>query len=171
MAGLTVVQESELPWFLPSPEAQAERNALLTSQYFLVRIAGNGDVWKCKHCGAKHNYITDQCIERPFSGIDGGLYGYWYTININNAADALTEKDKERYERLKGIFGGGPDLASSHPQTARSIGTEFNAGDKGAFALGVLVGITKKDAQDLQDRINDTGVKPRLLVPGLRRNW
>lgn len=168
-----------LPWWIPSPEQEAERRRILASRFFLVKIGGNGDVWRCRNCKGKHRYLTLMCVEQPFSGLTRGLYAYYRTVGIHGAESYLSQAEQRRYKRLKEAFGplNAPDVASSHPQMARSIGTAERDADVGAFtfvatvpsstALGLVEPIDRDKAARLARRINMRGIKPAFVLEGL----
>jgi hypothetical protein len=159
-----------LPWWMPSPEAQLERERILASRYFLVKIAGNGDVWRCKRCHAKHRYLTLGCVEQPFSGLTGGLWAYYRTVGLHGAEAFMSPGERARYARMRellGAVGRAPDLATSHPQMARAIATPEGDADIGAVALGLLEPIDRRKAQQLANAINARGVKPPFRLVGL----
>lgn len=157
-----------LPWFLPTREAQVERENILRNKFFLVKIAGNGDVWKCRNCGNKHRYLTLMCIEQPFSGLTHGLWAYYRTVGLQGAENILPPSQRLRYQQLARLFAAGaPDLATSHPETARALLTNERDADVGAFSLGLLEPITKQKAQQLVHIINGRGIKPSLELQGL----
>lgn len=168
------------PDWMPTPEEEKERLAILAAQFFLVRIGGNGDVWRCRNCGGKHRYLTLRCIEQPFSGLTHGLYAYYKTVGAFGAEAFMSPPERARYDRLGQMFeqtSRTPDLATSHPQLARQIGTAEHESDVGAFsfvatepsayALGILEPITRDVARRLARRINATGIRPAFMVPGL----
>lgn len=169
------------PDWMPTPEEEAERERILASQFYLVKIGGNGDVWRCRNCGGKHRYLTLRCIEQPWSGLTHGLYAYYKTVGAYGVESFMQPKEKARYDRLGAMFGETaalPDLASAHPQTVRAtiqrteqdadIGAySFVARELSAHALGVLEPITRDVARRLVRRINTTGLRPPLDVPGL----
>jgi hypothetical protein len=165
------------PWFLPSQEALNEQQRILTASYFLVRIAGNasiGEALVCDPkrggCGAKHQYLTLRCVEQPFSGITGGLYAYFRAVKDNGLGRFLTPAEQARLAALEdSIFGGLPDLATTHPALARQMteGLEANDAQLAAVALGVLEPIPASLARKYRDRINTRGIRPRFTLPGM----
>lgn len=180
-AGMSVVAVPETRplaplWFLPAASSWAEcrqimqweiaeRERLLATKYVLVRIAGNGEVWRCGRCNQKHSHLTLGCISQPFTGLDGGLYAYWKTVGDTGAVKFLSPVERERFNRLSGLFGTGPDLATAHPLTARAINPGGRDLEYGAFALGLLEPIKRAEALSLVRRINLKGFK--LVLPGL----
>lgn len=162
-------------------EAQAlEQRRILAGRWFLVKIAGNGEVWRCKRCQGKHRYLTLMCVEQPFSGLTRGLYAYVKTIGMHGAEAYLSPAERARYRRLEhllGPSGGAPDVASSHPLLARRFGTAERDADVGAFtftarepsadALGIVEPISRAKAADLARRINLRGVKPAFILEGV----
>jgi hypothetical protein len=156
-------------WSVGTPEqAEAmrlERERLLGSQYFLVRISGQWDRWRCRNCGGKHPYLTLRCIEQPFSGLTGGLYAVWHHVGANGILPTLSPAQRAKFDRLAGIFAG-VDLSRSHPRTAQAMGVAERDAELGAIALGILEPLSRASAQALVKRIN-VALKPPLVVPGL----
>lgn len=157
-----------LPWWMPSPEAQAERERIFESQYFLVRTKGNGDVWKCRNCGAKHEFLTLRCVSQPFNGTSHGLFAWYRVTGIHGAEAYLSPAQRARYDRLAEMFGDQPpDLATSHPEMARKLATDERDMDRYTLSLGLLEPLTKQRAQQFANAINARGVRPRFTLPGL----
>jgi hypothetical protein len=156
-------------WTIGTPEqAEAmrrERERIEAANYFLVRISGQWDRWRCRNCGGKHPYLTLRCIEQPFSGLTGGLYAVWHHVGANGIMPTLSPAQRAKFDRLAGIFAG-VDLSASHPQMARNVGTAEKDIDLGAIALGILEPIARATAQALVKRIN-VALQPPLVVPGL----
>jgi hypothetical protein len=63
--------------------------------------------------------------------------------------------------------GAPPDLATSHPFTARSLHVAERDMDWGAISLGILIPITPTKARQLAAAINSRGIHPRFTLPGL----
>lgn len=159
-------------------EAQhAERAKLLAGRFFMVNMSlGDvGEIFRCGRCGAKHARLTKYCLDRPFSGLHGALYGFVTTLQ---GADArLSPAAATRVNQIKRLFSatdGLPDLASSHPELAHTLSGPSDGGvtlDVGVVSLGLLERIETRDAQQQLDRINVRafayGYLP-LVVPGLR---
>lgn len=161
---------------MPSKAHLEARARLLAGQYFLVNMRkGLGEIFRCGRCGGKHDRLTLHCLDRPFSGLMGGLYGYVTTLEQARALDILPPAHKARVEALRRLFGPERDLADGHPELARRLAADRAAGqtdlDVGMLSLGVLERIEPADAQRLLDRINVRatlyGALP-LVVPGLR---
>lgn len=167
-------REVEMPWFMPTPEQIAERDRILRSQFFLVRTSANagiGETLRCRSCKAVHRYLTLLCVERPFSGLTGGIYAYYQTMGISGAIDSLTPVQRARLDRMVELISdrtpNGADLATGHPRTAASIGVAERDAELGAIALGVVEPISKARARQYVDRINARGCRPKLIVEGL----
>jgi hypothetical protein len=166
---------------LLTPEQQQERARLLSGQFFLVnmRLGNVGEIFRCNRCSGKHHRLTLYCLDRPFSGLLGGLYGFVQTVSTAEQAGRLPPEAQARVERIRSLFAttrGLPDLASSHPGLARTLDDPSRpAGaldvDIGVVSLGLLERLDLADAQRLLDRINlrasAYGALP-LVVPGLR---
>lgn len=178
----TLGKEVPRPWFLPSAETLAHQRRILESTYFLVRIGGNagiGDALICGKrrpngeivggCGAKHRYLTLRCVEQPFSAITGGLYAYYRAIGDNGLERMLSPSERARFDAIKEQMPlmGLPDLATHHPEMARSLGLAPNDAQLSGLALGVLEPIPPTLARKYRDRINARGVKPKFTLPGM----
>lgn len=154
-------------WFDPSIQAQREQYKLLTSIYFLIK---QGDVFgerlKCVKCGGRHNYITLNCIERPFTGLTKGLYAYYQAVKDHGIAEHLNEAEVSRYRSMERSLNQMPDIGLSHPEMAKQITKELGPSDAliGALALGILEGISSIMAHKLVQKINDRGLKPKLIL-------
>lgn len=172
--------EIALPWFYPSEETEAEQERILKSRFFLVRIAGNGDVWRCGRCGGKHEYLTLMCVPQPFSGLSRGLFAYWKTVGAHGAEQHLPPAERSRLKDLDRMFAatnGLPDLATSHPETVRSLQVAERDADIGAYsfvavkpgptALGLVEPIARVRALKLAERINLRGIKPAFVLEGV----
>lgn len=164
-----------LPSWLPTFEDRAAQERRLAQTFVLVRIAGNAgyDLMRCGRCRQKHPYLTLQCLPQPFSGAYRGIWAYYHALGLAGAEMQLSPAERARFALAATLFGpskGLPALATSHPRLAREMGTDEADADIGAFALGVLEQISLLVAQRLLDAINDTGLKPPLVVPGLMTN-
>lgn len=182
-AGLIVpdeLTELALPWFYPSATTLAEQERLLRARYFLVRVAGNGQNWRCTSCSGHHRYLTLRCVERPFSGLTRGLYAYWKTTGAYGGERYLSPSEQSRVAALGEMFGparGLPDFAASHPRTARTLETGAREADYGAVplaaarltasALGVVEIVDREKARRLVLRINASGIKPKFRIEGV----
>lgn len=151
---------------IPSQEEINERERILRSQYFLVRQGSLGEILGCKRCGAKHAYLTLMCVEQPFSGLDGGIFGYCHAGLQTKSYTHLSPENRARFERIATSLGG--NLADSHPELVRSMHIAETDVDSISFALGVLEPITKRKAQSLVWQINAKGLRPPLIVKGIR---
>lgn len=158
-------------WSIGTPEQAAEMDAekrqLAANQFFLVRISGQWDRWRCRNCHSHHPYLTLRCIEQPFSGLTGGLYAVWKAVGAHEVLPTLSPAQRAKFDRVAGLFSG-VDLASSHPRTARGLAVAETDADLGAIALGILTPVSKAHAQALLDRINVYLRADPLKVPGLR---
>jgi hypothetical protein len=178
-AGLSIVhngREIEMPWFMPTAEQIAERDRLLRSQFFLVRTSANsgiGESLRCRRCKAVHRFLTLLCIERPFSGLTGGIYAYYQTMGATGAINSLTPVQRARLDRMAQLIADNSniaDLAVTHPRMAASMNVAERDAELGAIALGVMEPISKARAQQYVDRINARGCRPKLVVEGLEDN-
>jgi hypothetical protein len=172
--GATVSAGIELPWFIPTAEQIAERDRILRGQFFLVRTRGNsgiGETLRCSRCKGQHNYLTLLCVERPFSGLTGGIFAYYRTMGASGAVEFLTPVQRARFERaaqlLSEELGDVLDFGAVHPRTAAELGVPERDAELGAIALGILEPISKERARRYVDRINARGCRPKLEVPGL----
>lgn len=165
----TLQKEIDRPWFLPDISALQEIHKLLSNSFFLVKNDGFGERLKCPRCGKKEQYITLNCIERPFTGMTHGLYAYYRAAKDNKLTQHMNPVQLSRYKNVSRMFhsiDGLPDLATMHPEMARKIVKDLGPSDElmGAVSLGVLEAIAPKHAQRLVDRINDTGLRPKLVL-------
>lgn len=168
-----------LPHWMMTEAQEREQRKILAGRFFLVRIAGNGDVWRCRRCRGKHRYLTLNCIEEPFSGLTRGLYAYYRTVGVHGAEAYLSPAERARYAALGRMFGpmNLPDVATSHPLLARRIGTAERDADLGAMtftatepsstALGLVEVIPREKAERLARRINMRGIKPPFVLEGV----
>lgn len=170
----TLKREIERPWFLPSREAIASQNKVLASVFFLVRQGGLGERLRCDPqkggCGGRHQYLTLRCVERPFSGLTGGLYAYYRAVGDHDLVKDLPPAERARYEGIGealGQLGEMPDLATTDPRTARALGLKPGDSQIGALAMGILDPVPMSLARRLVARINEKGLKPPLVLPGL----
>lgn len=167
--GKIIVPEREvlLPWFAITAEAERERKRLLAGQYFLVELGRLGEIPKCGRCGAKHRYLTKMCRELPFSGLTEGLYAYWQTAGAMHRDRSLNPRERSRLREMGRHLTGTADLATVHPDLARRVGTPDGDMDMGALAIGILHRLTREEAKRYLDRINATGIRPRMTLPGI----
>lgn len=159
-----------IPPFIQSPEQVAERDAILRGEFFLVRQGTLGELFKCTRCNRKHVYLSLMCIERPFSGVTGGLWAFFKAFGDPQTVARMQPAERRRMAQLRQLIDDDqviPDLSTSHPQLARSIHVGERDAQIGAVALGVLEPIPPTLARRLQSRINAAGIKPPLELPGL----
>lgn len=155
------------PWFLPSRSMLAEQHKLLNHTYYLVRQGDTfGERLKCTRCQRRHNYITLMCIERPFTGLVGGLYAYYHLVKDNGLLPFMTEGERARYASISRSFNDMPDLGKLHPQLAKKFASDLGPSDMrlGALSMGVLEGIAEIHAHRLVDKINTQGIRPKLVL-------
>ncbi len=165
-----VEQEIEIPWWVITPEQIEAKKKVQESQFFLLRQGSMGEVFRCSRCKEKHKYFTLMCIDRPFDGLTEGLYAYWYHTGKHNVENFLSDVELQRYYAIREVLnksGQYPDVATSHPRLAESLGTPITDFDAGSVALGILEPITKQKAQALAWNINARGLKPPLKLKGL----
>lgn len=153
------------PLILPSPELARERERLLASRFYLVKLGTLGEKLRCRNCGGHHPYLTLRCQPQPFNGLSRGLFAYYRTVGDAGAAGFLGPTERARFDRIAGLFGDQPDLATSHPRLAREISPSGRDLDHGAVALGVLEPLTREQAVRFAARIRAAGAAFRL--PGL----
>lgn len=176
--GVATAPSVILPDFsLGTPEQaiaiERERTRLLASKFFLVKISGNagiGEGLRCRNCGGRHRHLTLLCCEQPFDGLTQGVYAYLKVAGDTGAAAYMNPAQRARYEAAGKLFGpvaNAADLATSHPQTARRIQGDVRDMDVAAVALGILDPISKAMAQQLANRINARGIRPKFTLPGL----
>jgi hypothetical protein len=166
------------PRWAPSPEIVDARIAAMKRSYFLVRIAGNdgiGELARCASrkggCGGRHPYLTRNCVERPFHGLDQVLYVMWQQAGDLAAVKSLSPADAARHNAGQ-IVDDVPDLATMHPEWARQMGKQaalerFDVA-VGGVTLGTAEQIPRTLAQRLLDRINQNRpIDGRLQIEGL----
>lgn len=164
-------------WWRDQAEVEA-RDATLRGKFFVVNIAGNngvGELWKCRRCKGRHRYMTASCIERPFNGLDGALYAIYQQAGDLAAVRSLDGRSgaADTARVLVREVMKMPDLATSHPETARRLGTDLSRFDvsMGGINLGTVEEIPVTLAQRLLDRINQSrATVAKLSVEGLRVN-
>lgn len=155
------------PWFQPTLESVREQHKLLSSIYFLIK---QGDVFGerliCNKCKLRHDYITLNCIERPFTGLTRGLYAYYQAVKDNYLVNQLSPGEVSRYRSMETALGQMPDLGTVHPEMAKDFTQNLGPSDSllGALAIGILEGISKITAEKLVDKINMRGLKPKLIL-------
>lgn len=158
-----------LPSWILRPDQVAEHDRILAGKYFLVRMAGFGEIWRCKRCNGRHTYLTLNCIDQPFSGLTGGIFAYYKTAGMAGALQYMDPAQRARYDKMAVLFDDVPDLSTSHPEWARKIATPERDIDRGVIALGILTPINRKEALARARAINMRGIKPRFTLPGLER--
>lgn len=137
-----------------SPEEAARFDAIVASEYCLVRIDGDGERWRCNRCNAKHTHFTLMCVERPFKGLRQGLKAYWANAGSARASD-LSPTQRERLDALAPIFGDRPiPLATAHPKTAAGMNVADRDVMVGALILGSIDPISRAKALLLASVIN-----------------
>lgn len=160
-----------LPEFVRPPAEAAERDRLLAGRYFLVRQGSLGEIFRCGQCNGKHPYFTLRCVERPFSGVAEGLWAYYQTAGTPQALARMTPAERRQFHQIMRLFGQStpsPDLATSHPETARALAIPERDIFKGAHPMGVLEEIPQALAQRYVDLINmKLPIDARLRLPGL----
>lgn len=153
------------PRWAPSPDVLAERQRHLSTLYFLVRIAGNdgvGELWRCKRCRGKHPYLSLNCVERPFHGLDQVLYVMWQQAGDLASVRSLSPSEAARRDAgtaiARQVVDTIPDLATTHPEMARRVAQQAGLSKfdvaVGGISLGVAEQIPVTLAQRLLDRIN-----------------
>ena len=157
-------------WLLDVVETLHEQYRLLNSIYFLVRQGDTfGERLRCVKCNGRHDYITLNCIERPFPGITGGLYAYYHLIKDNGLERFMSPEERSRYDGIVEMLDDIPDLSKTHPRMARELVKDLGPSDlkAGALSLGVLEGISEVDARRRVMKINDRGLRPKLVLSDL----
>lgn len=145
---------------------EAERlDALAQSRYFLVRIDGQGERWRCRGCNGRHTHFTLMCLERPFRGIDHGLYAYWKNVGAGDPQQ-LSARQTARVRQIGAMLGAPPtpNLSTLHPRTAQALGGDAADTDFGADLLGTLDPIPETKALLLVNLINARARRPILTL-------
>lgn len=164
MTMLDAAPELALPSWMLSVAQARELQRIENGKFFIVRVKGNAGIGErliCDPvkggCGCAHEYLTVRCLPKPYQGISAGLYGYWKIAGNYGARAYLSPEERARVAELDARFGrlgALPDLATSHPQMARSLGVAEGDTLAGAVALGVLEPISQRRAYQLRDQIN-----------------
>lgn len=133
---------------LLTDEDGARLDAILDSQWVLVRIDGIGERWRCNRCGARHAHFTTFCVERPFRGLGEGLRVYWQNLGDAGERD-LSPEQRQRLASLGRLFGPAPlsPLSAHHPRSARAVRTAASEIDIGAWTIGTIDPITPAEAR------------------------
>lgn len=163
----TLKKEIARPWFLPSQEVLDAQRQLLNNTYFLVKQGDAfGERLRCTRCGRRHDYITLMCVEQPFTGMTGGLYAYYRAITDNKLENDLNPQERSRFHQVTSALGGMQDISRMHPELARKITSGLGPTDMqlGAISYGVLEGIAAVHAAALVRKINDRGLRPKLVL-------
>lgn len=140
-----------------SPEEMAKFERLKQSQFFLFRNGRqDDDPGRCKGwggrkgCGAKHQYLTLGCIERPFNGLVEGLYGF-----------VVSTTNRELAAIIDPMIGR---LETSHPFTANRLRPDELGEDLICWSLTLAVEIDRDKAYALAEAINGMGLNPPLVL-------
>jgi hypothetical protein len=139
-----------------TPEEAERLDELEQHTYFLVRIDGQGERWRCRRCNGRHTHFTLFCCERPFRGIGQGLYAYWRNIGAGDPSE-LSARQVARVGQIGALFGADQpqtNLSTHHPRTAQALGYDAADVDVGADLLGTLDPISEAKARILADLIN-----------------
>jgi hypothetical protein len=148
-----------------TPDDAAKLDELASSQYFLVRIDATGERWRCRRCNGRHAHFTSFCVELPYRGLQGGLYGYWKNVGAGDPRN-LSVRQRARVSQISQALGLNQqqtNLSTLHPQTARALGGDAADVDVGADLLGTLDPISESKARLLADLINSRA-GARLIV-------
>lgn len=154
-------------WFQPSNETMREQARLLAHSYFLVKQGDTfGERLKCTSCGLRHDYITMRCVNKPITGLAGGLFAYYRLITDLHLETELKPEQLVRFREIRSALNEMPDLSRTHPQMARQMMKDIGPSDMklGALSLGILEPISPTEAADLVDKINERGVIPRYKL-------
>lgn len=133
-----------VPGMLTREEADALERVRM-SRFFLMRNDG-GDVGErasCGRCGLKHAYLTYMCVERPFRGLEDGLYVMFRAA-----------RDDGRRAAIERALNGLPDLATGHPFTARQLEPDQPGEAWYSVLLSLPEPISETKARQLAERIN-----------------
>lgn len=155
-------------WLIAQEQEAKEIDRLLSSQWFLVRISGNGEVWRCSRCGCKHDFLTRFCVSRPWNGLTRGLWAYYKTVGAHGVEPFLPPAERARIANLGRMFGSlatAPDAATGHAQMARMLSTGERDVNIGAQALGVLEPITEAEARRFATLINARANHTVIRIP------
>jgi hypothetical protein len=167
------------PGWSPGTVAVAEREAQMRGRFYVVNIGGNaglGEVWRCKNCHGRHGYLTRNCTERPFNGLDQAVWAIYQQAgdlaSVRSLSPSQQLSHRARQVRLMPVIADLPDLSMVHPDTARQINQQRQLGafdiEIGGLKLGRVEQIPKSLAQRLLDKCNQNQpIGARLHVEGL----
>jgi len=137
-----------------SAEEMRRWQQLRDSHFFLVRNRGGdtGERYRCANHSytpgidepVYHEFFTVMCVDRPWRGLDGALYGY-----------ALVTRDDLLAEYLMAFAPGS--MMRAHPQTTANLAPmRKDEADLIALAIGTLEPISETRAlalaRDIQSR-------------------
>lgn len=171
-------REALRPGWSPGLDAIVERERQMRGRFYLVRIGGNdglGEVWRCKRCKGRHQYLTWNCTERPFNGLDQASTALYRLSGDLGAVRSLDPRGLARQDEKNGFTGLSPslpDLASMHPEMARQVAQGAGLTALDVMVCGLKLGridqIPRSLAQRLLDKCNATLPEAgRLRVEGL----
>lgn len=155
------------PWLLSMVERLYDQHSFLSHVYYLVKQGDTfGERLKCTNCQGRHDYITLKCINRPFTGLIGGLYAYYHLVKDNDLIQDLNPGERAQYDMIVDSLQGIPNLANQHPEMARKMVSDLGPSDlkAGALSMGILEGISTKEATILAEKINDKGIRPKFKL-------
>lgn len=169
------------PGWSPGLAAIVERERQQRGRFYVVRIGGNaglGEVWRCKRCHGRHTYLTFQCHERPFNGLDQATTAIYQQAGDLAAVQSLDPRQRARQETKRALLSSRDewltlaDLATKHPEMARQISVTRHLDaldvEVGGVKLGRIDQIPRSLAQRLLDLCNaNLPAAGRLRVEGL----
>jgi hypothetical protein len=104
------------------------------------RVMPNGTTWGC---GRKHMYFTYMCIDRPYRGLEDGLWAVYRACS-----------DSAKRSSLLRTISHLPDLSESHPQTARILEPDEDGEIWYSTLLSLPEPISAERAKRLAEQIN-----------------
>lgn len=139
----------------PAESAQLDRVA--NGKFFLFRNDGGwfGERGICHRvlpdgtewgCFKKHMYFSYMCVERPYRGLEDGLWAVFRAASDSGKKGSI----------MKAI-SHLPDLATHHPQTARILQPDDDGENWWAALLALPEAITPARARELARKINSGG--------------
>lgn len=138
-----------------TPDDAARLDAIEHARYVLVRM-DQGERWRCRECGGKHEFFTRFCVPRPWHGLREGLYAYVQNVGGARPSD-LSPAQLARLRAIVprvGLAGPLPNLADGHPWAAAALATPSGDVEYVAWLLGSVVEITEAQARRYAATIN-----------------
>lgn len=136
------------------PADQERLIAIEEARYVLVK-QDQGERWRCRECGGKHEFLTLLCTPRPWKGLRHGLYAYFKSVGGATVND-LSPAERASLKAETAGFGVYtlPSLADRHPRSAQALGTPDRDVDVIGWLIGTVEVISPAQAFQFAARIN-----------------